>query len=89
MQKLNDEYCEVLEAVRVDCHRHGLNPGLGAQLDLGTGDTITKYKSLVYFIKIRPDLPPPLIQGTSGEAAGGIDFSVNSKFCKINYCFRF
>ena len=34
MQELNDEYCEVLEAVRIDCHSHRLYAGLGPQLDL-------------------------------------------------------
>ena len=34
MQELDDEYCEVLESVRIDCHRHGLNAGLGPKLDL-------------------------------------------------------
>ena len=36
MQELDDEYCEVLEAVRIDCNRHGLNAGLRPQLDLDT-----------------------------------------------------
>ena len=34
MEQLNDEDCEVLKAVRIDCHRHGLNTGVGAQLYL-------------------------------------------------------
>ena len=44
MQELNDEYCEVLEAVRIDCHSHRLYAGLGPQLDLEKSkrDTIRK-----------------------------------------------
>ena len=36
MQELNDEYCEVLEAVGIDCNSHRLNAGLGPKLDLDT-----------------------------------------------------
>ena len=36
MQELNDEYCEVLEAVGIDCNSHRLNAGLGPKLDLVT-----------------------------------------------------
>ena len=44
MQKLDDEYCEVLETVRIDCHRHGLNAGLGPQLDLDTNDVSRNFQ---------------------------------------------
>ena len=48
MQELDDEYCEVLEAVRIDCHRHGLYAGFGPQLDLGdTRDSIRKYNKKI------------------------------------------
>ena len=44
MQELDDEYCEVLEAVRIYCHRNGLDDGFGPQLDLvDTRDSIRKY----------------------------------------------
>ena len=45
MQELNDEYCEVLEAVRIDCHRHRLNAGLGPQLDLEKSEAHNQERS--------------------------------------------
>ena len=63
MQELDDEYCEVLESVRIDCHRHGLNAGLGRQLDLDTNDVSRNFQKkqlfgkqvdIWTFIKVKP-----------------------------------
>ena len=49
MQELDDEYCEVLETVRIDCHRHGLNAGLGRQLDLDTNDVSRNFQKTAFW----------------------------------------
>ena len=49
MQELDDEYCEVLESVRIDCHRHGLNAGLGRQLDLDTNKVSMNFRKTAFW----------------------------------------
>ena len=49
MQELDDEYCEVLEAVRIDCHRHRLNAGLGRQLDLDTNKVSMNFQKTAFW----------------------------------------